>query len=366
MHTAIIVRALPDKEFQTIKQIRKWLENKPAWLKDLHPYETCPFKTDLVDETNGYEIEIKTELLINDAEINASIGIILPDGYDPDMHITVPADKIFGRYVFDVVDSENDIETICLYIAPEDGFDPMKAFRTKNDDPDILYLIGPEHIGPEDWQRIAGEFHKCGYDIKDGEDAASLFTRHCAQCQQQGMPGLVLNNDQRDAIYRIFCGDAIPEETAAEKRRETEEYERSSIKRFGTTDSIRLAGYITPHGHLLNFSYEGHQRDMDHREIQDIMPDDLSGTNAMIAFMNLGNIRLSFCGADMSVKPTHQQMDMLRRALISACNHGDTFSIDLSAPSGYVVESRTYSSARQMDDLVDDINRYFDTGYIDA
>lgn len=100
----------------------------------------------------------------------------------------------------------------------------------------------------------------------------------------------------------------------AEKAKEAQEY-------FGTTSDFREAGYLTVTGKLLDFSGKKFgarkgQRSMDHREISDIYTEeDLDGGEAMVAFMNDGNIRMApeIPGIDLSVKPNEAQEAILRR-----------------------------------------------------
>lgn len=362
MRPSVIILTLPQEEYRTIRQIRQWISERPSRLADAHIRTEYELETNLENRRNAKDVDVHVILRVNDAEITVAVKASASGEEDEMNEIYLPVDQVSGRYSFDVIyGEEENARPVSVYIAPESGFEPMKAFRTTEDDPDTLYLVAPEYIGPDDWQRIAGEFHKCGYDIKDGEDAAELFTRSFDRCGKHGYP---MNNDQRDAIYDLFQPKSDVDRTPQHPY-SVSEYEIKALKTFGEANHIRNAGYVTPHGHLLNFSYEGCQRDMDHREIADIMPDGLSGTEAMMAFMNMGNVRLGNGTADMTVRPTHQQKDALKRALLSAIYNADTFTVEMRSRSGCTVESKTYTSPDQRDELIADIDRYFDTGYID-
>lgn len=94
-------------------------------------------------------------------------------------------------------------------------------------------------------------------------------------------------------------------------------YIEKAVKYFGITNNPREGGYIIPDGRMLDFSgkKEGgspNRRDMDHRDIQQVL--DSSGTDAMIEFMNLGNIRMdgNGRGVDMIKEPTEAQYKTLK------------------------------------------------------
>jgi len=87
----------------------------------------------------------------------------------------------------------------------------------------------------------------------------------------------------------------------------------NAVQDWPRTDNPKLAGYIMQDGSMLNFSYNGYQRDYDHRDItQDI--DDLDGgTDGMIQFqLATGAVRLhaqgnGYVSFDWEVEPTRSQ-----------------------------------------------------------
>ena len=94
--------------------------------------------------------------------------------------------------------------------------------------------------------------------------------------------------------------------------------EQKAIEFFGITKNIKESGYITISGKFLDLSGKkqgarGGYRTQDHREVEEIL-EDFSYTNALIEFMNQGNIRLNpeSQGIDISVLPTEQQESVLR------------------------------------------------------
>ncbi|MHA2067706.1 MAG: hypothetical protein ACXABY_25370 [Candidatus Thorarchaeota archaeon] len=97
-----------------------------------------------------------------------------------------------------------------------------------------------------------------------------------------------------------------------------------AIELFGETLCPSLCGFILPDGTMLDFSYEGRQRDRDHRDISEVWyelsehkecPD---GTDAMIQFEHMGAVRYSQYGDGVSVSlntyhwPTWAQWDRIR------------------------------------------------------
>ena len=90
----------------------------------------------------------------------------------------------------------------------------------------------------------------------------------------------------------------------------------------GVTDSLRLAGYVLPDGELLDFSghrhgADGGSRQEDHRQLNLPVKGNLSGTDLMVAFMNLGAIRIDANSGmvDISTKPTTEQLQTIRSVL---------------------------------------------------
>ena len=93
--------------------------------------------------------------------------------------------------------------------------------------------------------------------------------------------------------------------------------EERARKVFGETDIFEFAGYMLEDGTMLNFSYEGHQRDEDHRTIGQFF-EKAQGYEAIMKFMRRGNIRCS-CGSfgymfSFIKELTREQMRTMQRA----------------------------------------------------
>jgi hypothetical protein len=134
-----------------------------------------------------------------------------------------------------------------------------------------------------------------------------------------------------------------------------------AIKHFGTTTNILEAGYILTNGIMLDFSGkkdggESNVRYIDHREIQEIL--ESNGTNALIEFMNLGNIRLNpeSKGIDISINPTEKQILTLR-------NYFNYFNgeiiVDISDIKGRNIKTFEYNKRTASSKIINDIMEYF-------
>lgn len=71
--------------------------------------------------------------------------------------------------------------------------------------------------------------------------------------------------------------------------------ETSLLRQYGQTDNFGLAVWLLRDGTLVNGSFEGNQRDLDHRHIADFYPG-LDPVDAICKFMRRGNVRMGFSG----------------------------------------------------------------------
>lgn len=136
----------------------------------------------------------------------------------------------------------------------------------------------------------------------------------------------------------------------------------SAIETYGTTHYISESGYITPDGKLLDFSGKkdgapGLSRTIDHRAVCSLY-DCESPSDAMIAFMNDGNIRVipEFGGIDISVAPTTKQLATLQRYVNFFI--GEVI-IDISAPNGDILTSKEYDRGTRSSVILDYISKQF-------
>lgn len=134
---------------------------------------------------------------------------------------------------------------------------------------------------------------------------------------------------------------------------------------FGTTNVFEKAGYINIDGTMLNFSgksegYEQNYRTQDHRDISEIFTG-LNGTEALMQYLEEGNIRLHTYGFEIAKKPTEKQIKTLTKFIDS--RNGEVI-VDLNRESAFKdnILSVEYPSNTKAPKIINDINNFFDTG----
>lgn len=109
----------------------------------------------------------------------------------------------------------------------------------------------------------------------------------------------------------------------------------------------------------------GGYRTVDHREIIDLFGEDTSmnGTEAMIRFMQSGNVRISpeSAGINITVQPTKAQYDALLDFV--SRNRGEVI-LDIDDSNGNTVASVEYPKGTYARRVIEDIRRYFLDGTI--
>lgn len=140
-----------------------------------------------------------------------------------------------------------------------------------------------------------------------------------------------------------------------------DEYVEKAEKYYGITDDYSLAAYIDTNGKMIDFSSGGNIRGIDHRGIAEILdtPDEVSGTEALTAFMNAGNVRIMGNGIDVSVKPNSKQKSVIRGFVDS--RNGEIY-IDFSKADGSTDGSAQYSKGTSSGKIIADIDEYFRSG----
>ena len=164
-------------------------------------------------------------------------------------------------------------------------------------------------------------------------------------------------NGSKVLIKDGFAQGEVAEKIADENRQKAVEY-------FGTTKDIREAGYILSDGEMLDFSgrHEGNPesgtRTVDHRDIWDATESGADGTEAMVSFINEGNIRLSpeSGGLEMSRMPNEKQLMAIREYVYYF--DGEVF-LDISDAAGKVVIGKEYSPKTSPTKVINDIKAHF-------
>ena len=145
--------------------------------------------------------------------------------------------------------------------------------------------------------------------------------------------------------------------------------EQKAVSTFGTTYSWNETGYLTPSGKQLDFSgkRDGAQagyRSMDHRDVSELYDaEGVGGTDAMIKFMNEGNIRISpeMGGINLQSMPTKAQFDKLQSFVRK---NGGEVTIDFDDANGNTLHSIEYPQGTGPVRINNDIKRYYNEGKV--
>lgn len=161
------------------------------------------------------------------------------------------------------------------------------------------------------------------------------------------------------------------ENTNVKKKSSTKKYslpenaEEEVIKHFGTTYNWNETGYITTDGRRIDFSGKndgapGGYRTVDHRDVADVF-EGMDGNEAMIAFMQRGNIRVmpETPGINVQVEPTETQYKKIEDFISRYGWRDGYFSVDFDDANGNTVGTLEYYNHMSSRKVVDDIKKYF-------
>lgn len=166
------------------------------------------------------------------------------------------------------------------------------------------------------------------------------------------------------------------DQTTAEYIEKDKEYERQKIaesidettedkiiQEYGLTNKWSETGYILKNGQRIDlsgrrFGGQGNRRDIDHREPFE------DGTEDMIEFIKLGNIRVSpeTPGINLYKEPTKEQYQAVRDFIEQIGYRNDYFSIDLDDEKGYIKGSKEYEGNISAPKIIKDLKYYFTNG----
>lgn len=132
---------------------------------------------------------------------------------------------------------------------------------------------------------------------------------------------------------------------------------------FGTTNYWKIAFYINTDGTLLDgsgkkFGSSGSSRTLDHREVADIMADGTEGTEAMLKYMEEGNIRFQPEARNFEImkKPTLEQYDKLEELIDEFY---DEVNIDIDDANGNSVAHFFHDYDEPASKIIAQVKRYF-------
>jgi hypothetical protein len=199
------------------------------------------------------------------------------------------------------------------------------------------------------WTKILNRLNYLGYDMPDENSVKDYFDRHTW-----------LNEDQSIEVLRVFNNEHTKENIYPEEQ--IKMHNDAAIAMFGQTSRLSLTGYVLTDGRQLKMSYTGHQRDIDHRDIDDVLQlDSDSKSDAMIQFINYGNIRVTSGFLEMSCLPTDKQWPVIAAYVRKIRSEDNPYmAIDIANHNGNVVKTFTYDFP-QISTVMNDIRGYFDS-----
>lgn len=193
------------------------------------------------------------------------------------------------------------------------------------------------------WNKLLLRINHLGYAISDVDFLKSYFDRKCYLNEDQSIEVLAVFGEEHNV--ELYSPEIIKRDNQRAK------------KLFGVTNDYELAGYLLLDGEMLNFSYDNYMRDMDHRDIKEALTEYGDGySDALIQFVNYGNIRLMQTGFELSKRPTQKQ----RRMLAGFIRKSPELYVDISNTRGQVVKEFGYQVASP-NDVLNDIDSYFDS-----
>lgn len=206
-----------------------------------------------------------------------------------------------------------------------------------------------------------------GLVINEGSDSVADGTGNKAFWR--GFSYVTFNSNQSKNVENLNP-TADPDIRYSKRIADDVDLEKSAVEYFGKTYSWKETGYILLNGSKLDFSGKhngarGGYRTVDHREIIDSFPeevqDELDGNEAMVEFMQRGNIRImpEGSGINLSLLPTDAQEKAL--ADFISRERGEV-TLDIDDEYGYTVVSVDYPKGTRSDRILRDIRQYFKDG----
>lgn len=148
-----------------------------------------------------------------------------------------------------------------------------------------------------------------------------------------------------------------------------EEDYKNMIKHFGTTGNFNVSGYMLTDGKMLDFSGKhwgdttSRTRQVDHRDVSEVLPDENNGIDSMVRMISNGNIRLmpENGGINLAVAPTKNQRTVLRR-YIEYMSPKEGIVVDIDEVGGDTIKSIRFNKGTSADTVMKAIDNYFKGG----
>lgn len=215
----------------------------------------------------------------------------------------------------------------------------------QNDTKTAIRFISTKDVYYLQWQRIVHKLNHLGYDFPDTDSCKEYFDR-----------GLWLNPDQSQVVLEVFQFQD-PKSTYPE--RQIRKANDDAMQTFGTTYNWSKAGFVLTNGRMLDFSGGQRTRTRDHREISAVINThsaaNLTPYQAMVLFINYGNIRTHENGFEVSCPPTPAQKEILTKYLW--CKK--EFFVEIVNYEGHTVYTKGYSPPILSIDVFGGLDDYF-------
>lgn len=351
------LRAILDKAYNILKGQKSWeqmelIRNNKQTLDMIADYyfegmEGTKGKASNTEKTDG---NVKRSA----KDINADIREVNPMEITPPNRVTSSS-----KYHYLINEFENNGYNGRNVVLVENGNDGYQALTGSHrilaareagvDVPSVVIPMSEEiqplldATGDEERARIADELYEDGIIPKEARD---LLVRE-------------------DELNFENLGKPLDKQVRFSEK----DTEQKAVSTFGTTYSWNETGYLTPSGKQLDFSgkRDGAQagyRSMDHRDVSELYDaEGVGGTDAMIKFMNEGNIRISpeMGGINLQSMPTKAQFDKLQSFVRK---NGGEVTIDFDDANGNTLHSIEYPQGTGPVRINNDIKRYYNEGKV--
>ena len=274
----------------------------------------------------------------------------------------------------------------------ENDFEKYKEALEKNhltmrfakwaDNPNYMKLVNETRLSYKETPAVQPEFD---YDAIEEEIARIPFEGKYGY--DRGINNLeeqerTFKDEFNDAVRLIKEGKTTKEDLEAylsEERKMSrrvneiseDTYDRMK-KHFGTTYNYNVAGYMLNDGTMLDFSGKhwgdttSRTRQVDHRDISEVLLDNNNGVTSMVDMIGNGNIRLEpeIGGINLAVAPNDKQKEVLRKYIRHHLLSGDgEIVVDFDEKGGDTVYTMTYEVGdADADKILEDIDNYFKNG----
>ena len=232
----------------------------------------------------------------------------------------------------------------------------LRKFDVKAEEEKLYAVMNKEGVSQEELDKALQDYSNWGKE----SGYAKAYEKHSALKDEERL----IRREIQKVEDRLHA--ELKEQIAHWDDEEVKKYVAKAVRKYHTTTRLDKASYLVTTGSMLDFSDGQGYRVKDHREISEILdlPDYAEYSDGMIAFMNMGNIRLQTYGIDLSVMPNDKQFSTLRDIIFKVMRENDEFSVDFSKTDGYSAGSVTYGKGTSASKIIADIKSYFETGIV--